>query len=761
MAPGWLGRTGVLLAVALVLAQLAFAARPAVAASPLVAINQVRLDHFPEVAVYFTATDSTGVPLAGLSPDRLRVSHNGQLVPDVTLSLAQDEPDGLAVALAIDSSGSMQGEPIQHARAAVDELIGQMRPGDRLAILSFGDEVQVLQDFTDDRAVLQATVAGIVPHGDTRLYDAVFEAAAAVSRQPLGRRAVVVITDGEDTRSSLTLDDAIGRARDANTPVYALGFGEVLPDPLNRLTAVTGGAYREAPAPDQLTAGIAKVASLLRTQYVVRYQAPDSHPPETDVEIVLTQDGQEGRDTRRFPAPPMPPLDVRLPEPHDGETVRGVVELRPTLGNATRVDAVEYLLDGTPLHTATEPPYAFSWDTGRTPPGEHELLVRAHVGERDAQQRLRLTVVPPIRLDIRSPAAGQEIRGRVQLTADVDAAAPVTVTWTVDGQEIGHVSQPPFTLDWDSGSTTPGEHTIAAQARDERGNVADARQSVRVAGAAQAASPSPSSSPPLAAGPATPGVTAAPTRQPEATPSVTESGSLSLGRLVESAAARIGILIGLIVLVVLGVATLERRRAARRQPAEQTRSETDGLPVTESTRRLERGGQAAVAGYGAGADGEPGIAPADRDREMTPTVEAPPAEGPTASAASVDAPTASATAVDMPTQFIAPPAGPSRASVRPGQASLIVTLAGGSPQTWWLGTDQLLGRLPGPNGIPVPDPRVSRRHARISWEAGRYVYRDLSPNNPTRINGQPLPGPHVLAPGDRLAVGTTVLVFRR
>ena len=111
---GWVPfLSALLLIVTLVLAP----SQPAVAADTLVVINQVSLDRFPEVTVYFTAVDGAGLPITDLSKDRVQILHNGRSVPDLTLDLAESEQDGLAVAVAVDTSGSMQGRPLETARS--------------------------------------------------------------------------------------------------------------------------------------------------------------------------------------------------------------------------------------------------------------------------------------------------------------------------------------------------------------------------------------------------------------------------------------------------------------------------------------------------------------------------------------------------------------------------------------------------------------------------------------------------------------------
>src|SRR5215204_4811236 len=128
-----------LLAAALLAVPLAFgASRLAIAADPLLVINQVSLDRFPEVTVYFTAVDSSGLPITDVGKDRLQVLHNGRSVSDLSLELAESEQEGLAVVVAVDTSGSMQGKPLESARAAVRSFLERMRPNDRGALVSFG-----------------------------------------------------------------------------------------------------------------------------------------------------------------------------------------------------------------------------------------------------------------------------------------------------------------------------------------------------------------------------------------------------------------------------------------------------------------------------------------------------------------------------------------------------------------------------------------------------------------------------------------------
>jgi hypothetical protein len=588
-----------------------------------------------------------------------------------------------------------------------------MGPRDRAALVSFGQTVQVVQDLTIDGDALNGALDSLVARGDTALYDGTYQAITLAAQHTLGRRSVVVITDGEDTHSSLTLDDVIGKAREANTPVSVIGLGEVKLEPLQRLTTVTGGSLGVAPDPDQLSERVAQMSERFRKQYVLRYRAPDSRPPENELELVLNQGGQQIRTAQRFPAPPMPPLTISLAELAPGSTVRGPVELRPTIPNTPRVDQVEYVLDGAPLQTVADAPYAFTWDASRVPPGEHVLTVKARLGDQEAQQDVPVKVAPVIQLSVTLPA-GQDVSGRVRLRAELDALSPVAgVEWAVDGRPIGTAGQPPYEVEWDSTGLPAGEHVVTAQARDERGNVGRASQTVRVVPASQGSGPT--------TGAGTSGGTATPSRTATAAPP-----SSSGAGLLERVSPAVWIGIAAVIAIAGGLLYASSRR---RQ---------DGVIDGTAIRPGQDGPGSLSASQGALPGGRrvdpphPGLAGApagDFHEAQTMMVSALPGN-------------------------VAVPAG------APGQASVTVVIEGFRPRSWPLGVDQIVGRAAGPGVIVVDDPQVSRRHARISWEGGHFVYRDLGPMNPTRRDGRTLPNPYILRNGDRLHVGRAELTFR-
>ena len=126
------------------------------------------------------------------------------------------EPRPTTVVLVVDHSQSMEEEDrIGGLKRAVATFLDVMPTGSRVAVVAFGSDVKVICPFTDDPPKVQEAIDGLTPEGATRYYDAVATALELLSKEP-GRRAVLALTDGEDTFSQdATLDADILAARKA------------------------------------------------------------------------------------------------------------------------------------------------------------------------------------------------------------------------------------------------------------------------------------------------------------------------------------------------------------------------------------------------------------------------------------------------------------------------------------------------------------------------------------------------------------------
>jgi len=200
------------------------------------------------------------------------------------------------IAVLVDISGSMRmAQRTVEAKRAADHVFANLTGGDEAAVFSFDTMLSEVQTFTSDRSKLQAAVGGVdKPYGQTSLYDAM----AATSRMVAGasksgasglpqRSAVVVITDGVDTRSRMTPTEVAQVASGIDVPVYILAVVSTVDDPrenddeqraaaasnLQELARGTGGELFISSAPAHASIAARQIIGELRHQYVLAFEA--------------------------------------------------------------------------------------------------------------------------------------------------------------------------------------------------------------------------------------------------------------------------------------------------------------------------------------------------------------------------------------------------------------------------------------------------------------------------------------------------------
>ena len=233
------------------------------------------------VSLNLVVTDTGGRQVAGLSPDDITLFEDG--VPQPISLFAQEEwPIRLQVML--DASGSMGGV-LPVAKRAAQRLLRTLRPGDEAEVAQFSRSLRVLQESTGDMAALERAVDEVSPLGDTALYNALYvtlkDQARNRNADEMQRRAIVVLSDGEDTASMVDDEQLIDLARRAGVVIYAIGLltppapGHPAPTlPTYVLTALareTGGRAYFPHSLAELDGAYDRIASELRTLYGVGY----------------------------------------------------------------------------------------------------------------------------------------------------------------------------------------------------------------------------------------------------------------------------------------------------------------------------------------------------------------------------------------------------------------------------------------------------------------------------------------------------------
>lgn len=234
-----------------------------------------------------------------LAADQFDVTEQGSPVEVVDAEpLLEGEGADVRVALVIDTSGSMSGQPMEDTKAAATSFIGEvMEPGVQVALIAFSSSIDLLVDFTDDQTELAAAIDDLDAGGATPLYDAVVFAADQLSGTS-GQANLVVFSDGGDTNSEATLDGAIEAAQDAESEVLvvALDTEDLDPDALDAMAEGSGGRVLTAVDSAALVDAFGEVAQEIASQYVVRYQGTPSEAAELDIAVTVAAAGATASD---------------------------------------------------------------------------------------------------------------------------------------------------------------------------------------------------------------------------------------------------------------------------------------------------------------------------------------------------------------------------------------------------------------------------------------------------------------------------------
>jgi VWFA-related protein len=231
------------------------------------------------VMLNVSVTDPLENYISGLKAEDFKVFEDKAPQKIVTFGF---EETPFAVVILLDTSGSM-GRKLTLARAACGNFVERIRDGDVFSIYSFGGyKVKALQDFTEVRDVPDA-VWDLRPDGETPLYDGIAKAAEALAKRPERRRAILVVSDGVDTKSGASLEDAVRKVTDAQAAVYAIDLSDaavyrVAPrdngsEIMKMLAAKTGGRFFRTPGGSELRDAFTNTVEELRRQYTITYES--------------------------------------------------------------------------------------------------------------------------------------------------------------------------------------------------------------------------------------------------------------------------------------------------------------------------------------------------------------------------------------------------------------------------------------------------------------------------------------------------------
>jgi Ca-activated chloride channel family protein len=246
------------------------------------------------IQVTVTVTDDNGRFVGGIPRSAFHVFEDSQ---PQTISNFASEDVPLELVVAVDISGSMMAA-MPKLKKAVKEFLAAVPAKNQVTLLGFNDSIFTLTRKStnpDDRA---RAVDRLAAWGATALYDVIAQGIDMLGRQ-IGRKALIVFSDGEDLGSHVTLGDVERRLQSSDVTLYMIGEGrgtsvDRLKRVMERLAAPTGGRAFTTDSVDELHGAFDELLDELSHQYLLGYQATNSLRDDTWREIRVDIDGRRG-----------------------------------------------------------------------------------------------------------------------------------------------------------------------------------------------------------------------------------------------------------------------------------------------------------------------------------------------------------------------------------------------------------------------------------------------------------------------------------
>jgi VWFA-related protein len=268
------------------------------ASDPVVTIKK-RVD---EVNLLFIATDKHGKFVRNLNQHDFSILDDHK-PPQSILAFQRQTDLPLEIGLLVDVSGSVKSRFDFEQDAAIGFLQHVLRPAfDKAFVLGFNQHGELAQDFTDNVALLSVGVHHLQNGGGTALFDAIYKAChdkllKDTSERPV-RKALVILSDGEDNQSEVSEAQAIGMAERAGVLIYAISTddsGLVLrgDNILSQLAEATGGRAFFPFKMKDITHSFSAIEDELRSQYIVSYKPSDFNPDGHYRRIQITANNKD------------------------------------------------------------------------------------------------------------------------------------------------------------------------------------------------------------------------------------------------------------------------------------------------------------------------------------------------------------------------------------------------------------------------------------------------------------------------------------
>jgi Ca-activated chloride channel family protein len=220
--------------------------------------------------LWVSATNKRGDYITDLTKEELQVFEDDK--PQRVIDFyAENRP--ITMAILIDTSGSMR-DKIGEVHLAAGSFVETLRDIDRALVIDFDDNVFLIQDLTSDHAALKTAIESTEPLGATSIYDALHAAYRKIGTID-GRKAIILLSDGEDTTSQFGFKRVLEEAKTNNTLIYSIAVGASSgggrKNVLKEFSDVTGGRFFSVKKAEDLAGVYQRIAEELRKQFYLTY----------------------------------------------------------------------------------------------------------------------------------------------------------------------------------------------------------------------------------------------------------------------------------------------------------------------------------------------------------------------------------------------------------------------------------------------------------------------------------------------------------
>ena len=228
------------------------------------------------VVMNATITDAKGKPVPGLKQNQFQIFEDGK---EQKIDFFATEKTPFAAIILLDSSGSME-QRVSLARSAAIQFLDKLRTDDVTAIYNFDSKVSLVQDFSNSRDIYEG-VFDLKANGMTVLNDAIFKASEELGKRPEKRKAIIVLSDGADTRSGKSADKALKAALAVNATIYTVDMSAIdtnIKDraqsqgALKNFSEKSGGKFIATPGGTAMRDAFKNIVEELGVQYTLGYQ---------------------------------------------------------------------------------------------------------------------------------------------------------------------------------------------------------------------------------------------------------------------------------------------------------------------------------------------------------------------------------------------------------------------------------------------------------------------------------------------------------